>query len=57
MLRCLGEGLGPLLIAERLVISPKTVGTHIEHIYEKLGVHSRAQALTAAYGLRLLIPS
>ncbi|MGZ8696170.1 MAG: response regulator transcription factor [Gaiellaceae bacterium] len=57
VLRCLGEGLGPLLIAERLVISPKTVGTHIEHIYEKLGVHSRAQALTAAYGLRLLIPS
>jgi two-component system OmpR family response regulator len=54
VLRCLGEGLGPSVIAERLVISPKTVGTHIEHIYEKLGVHSRAQALVAAYGLRLL---
>jgi DNA-binding response OmpR family regulator len=54
VLRCLGEGLGPSVIAERLVISPKTVGTHIEHIYEKLGVHSRAQVLVAAYGLRLL---
>jgi two-component system, OmpR family, response regulator len=54
VLRCLGEGLGPSVIAERLVISPKTVGTHIEHIYEKLGVHSRAQALVAAYGLGLL---
>ena len=54
VLRCLGEGLGPSVIAERLVISPKTVETHIEHIYEKLGVHSRAQALAAAYGLRLL---
>jgi DNA-binding response OmpR family regulator len=54
VLRCLGEGLSPSVIAQRLVISPKTVETHIEHIYEKLGVHSRAQALAAAYGLRLL---
>ncbi len=57
VLRCLGEGLGPSVIAERLVISPKTVGTHIEHIYEKLGVHSRAQALVAASGLGLLTMS
>jgi ATP/maltotriose-dependent transcriptional regulator MalT len=32
-----------------LVISPKTVGTHIEHILSKLGVPSRAQAVAAAY--------
>jgi DNA-binding CsgD family transcriptional regulator len=31
------------------VISPKTVGTHIERILGKLGVHSRAQAVAAAY--------
>ena len=28
-------------IAERLVISPKTVEHHIEHIFAKLGVSSR----------------
>jgi DNA-binding response OmpR family regulator len=56
VLRCLSEGLGSSAIGERLVISPKTVGTHIEHIYEKLGVHSRAQALAAAYGHGLLTP-
>jgi HD-GYP domain-containing protein (c-di-GMP phosphodiesterase class II) len=31
-------------VAARLVISPKTAGTHIEHIYAKLGISSRAEA-------------
>jgi DNA-binding CsgD family transcriptional regulator len=31
-------------VAARLVISPKTAGTHIEHIYAKLDVSSRAEA-------------
>lgn len=31
-------------IADQLEISYRTVSTHIEHIYEKLHVHSRAQA-------------
>ena len=31
-------------IAERLVISPKTVGTHAEHIYAKIRAPSRAAA-------------
>jgi len=31
------------------VISPKTVATHIQHLLSKLGVHSRAQAVSAAY--------
>ena len=31
-------------IADRLVISPKTVGNHIEHIYTKIGCSSRAEA-------------
>ena len=30
-------------IADRLVISPKTVGNHIEHIYVKTGCSSRAE--------------
>jgi HD-GYP domain-containing protein (c-di-GMP phosphodiesterase class II) len=31
-------------IANRLVISPKTAGNHIEHIYMKIGCSSRAEA-------------
>jgi DNA-binding NarL/FixJ family response regulator len=49
VLGCLSEGLAPSGIAERLGISPKTVGTHIEHIFQKLSVRSRAQAVAAAY--------
>ena len=54
VLRLLADGLTQADIAERLVISPKTVATHIQHVLEKLGVHSRAQAVAAAhrYGLR-----
>ena len=37
-----------------LGISPKTVGTHIEHIFQKLSVRSRAQAVAAAYRERLV---
>ena len=41
---------GPV-IAERLVLSPATVKTHFEHVYEKLGVGDRAAAV--AHGLRV----
>jgi DNA-binding CsgD family transcriptional regulator len=34
-------------VAETLGISITTVGTHIRRIYEKLHVHSRAQAVAA----------
>jgi DNA-binding CsgD family transcriptional regulator len=36
------------------VISPKTVGTHVEWILEKLGAHSRAQAIAVAYRQNVL---
>ena len=42
------EGLNQPEIAERLFISPKTVGKHIEHILAKLGVHNRTQAVALA---------
>jgi DNA-binding CsgD family transcriptional regulator len=32
------------MIAARLVISPKTARNHVEHIYAKTGLSSRAQA-------------
>ena len=37
------EGLSNRQIAERLVISKRTVDAHIEHIYTKLGVSTRVQ--------------
>jgi two-component system nitrate/nitrite response regulator NarL len=49
ILRLLADGRPQREIAEGLVISPKTVGTHIERILGKLGVHSRAQAVAFAY--------
>ena len=57
VLRLLAEGLAQAEIAERLVISPKTVSTHIQHVLEKLGVHSRAQAVAAAHRLGLNGPA
>jgi DNA-binding NarL/FixJ family response regulator len=48
VLALLAHGLTQQQIAERLIISPKTVGTHIEHVLRKLGVHSRAQAVAVA---------
>jgi DNA-binding NarL/FixJ family response regulator len=56
VLRCLADGLDGSSIAQRLVISPRTVGTHLEHIFEKLGVRSRAQAVAAAYRAGLVEP-
>jgi non-specific serine/threonine protein kinase len=42
------KGLDHRAIAHNLVIAPKTVEKHIEHILLKLGVHSRAQAIALA---------
>ena len=56
VLRLLAEGRRQAEIASELVISQKTVGTHIEHILGKLGVHSRTQAVAMAYRDRLIAP-
>jgi HD-GYP domain-containing protein (c-di-GMP phosphodiesterase class II) len=44
VLRLVARGCTNKDVAARLVISPKTAGTHIEHIYAKLGVSTRAEA-------------
>jgi DNA-binding NarL/FixJ family response regulator len=54
VLGLLTRGLGPVEIARELSISPKTVATHVEHIYSKLGVHTRAQAVAKALQLALV---
>ena len=43
VLRLLARGLSNKEIAQRLVISPKTVGNHVEHIYAKIGASTRAR--------------
>jgi DNA-binding NarL/FixJ family response regulator len=48
VLQLLASGLTQPEIARQLVISESTVASHIEHILEKLDVHSRAQAVALA---------
>jgi DNA-binding NarL/FixJ family response regulator len=48
VLGLLVDGLSQPEIAERLFLSPKTVGTHIQRIMGKMGVKSRTQAVAVA---------
>jgi DNA-binding NarL/FixJ family response regulator len=41
-------------VAAQLSLSPKTVGRHVENIYRKAGVRSRAAAAVFAMHHRLL---
>jgi len=43
VVRLVGEGLANNDIAARLFISPRTVQSHLTHVYNKLGVSSRVQ--------------
>jgi len=56
ILTLLAEGRTQSQIAAALVISSKTVATHIQHILAKLGVHTRAQAVAAAFQRGLVEP-
>ena len=44
VLRLVSQGLTDALVAEQLVISLRTVTTHLTSIYNKLGVNSRVAA-------------
>jgi HD-GYP domain-containing protein (c-di-GMP phosphodiesterase class II) len=48
VLRLVAQGLTKRQIGERLFISEKTAGTHVEHVYSKAGVSSRAAAVLFA---------
>jgi DNA-binding NarL/FixJ family response regulator len=54
ILEMLADGCSQRDMAQLLSISPKTVGLHIEHILGKLDVHSRTQAVAAAYRRNLV---
>jgi DNA-binding NarL/FixJ family response regulator len=54
VLQLLADGLRPEDIAERLFITRKTVGTHVENILRKLGVRSQTQAVALAFREELI---
>lgn len=37
-----GEGLSNVEVGKRIFISPRTVGSHLNSIYQKLDIHSRS---------------
>lgn len=54
ILKLVAEGHTNNQIAERLIISPKTVDTHRTHIMDKLNLHSRAELVKYAMRRGLL---
>jgi two-component system nitrate/nitrite response regulator NarL len=48
------DGLSAPEIARRLHLSPTTVKTHLQHLYDKLGVSDRAAAVAEAMRHSLL---
>ena len=54
VLRLISEGFTNQQITEKLFITINTTKTHIRHIYNKLGVDSRTQALSRARELGIL---
>jgi DNA-binding CsgD family transcriptional regulator/PAS domain-containing protein len=54
VLNLAAEGCSGPQMAERLFVSPSTIKTHLEHIYEKLGVSDRASAVATALRIGLV---
>jgi LuxR family maltose regulon positive regulatory protein len=57
VLRYLPTKLSAPEIADELYLSVNTVKTHMRHVYDKLGVHRRHEAVEQARALGLLAPS
>ncbi|MCY1142197.1 response regulator transcription factor [Actinoplanes sp. Pm04-4] len=56
VLALVGAGLSNDDIADRLVVSPHTVKTHVNRTMAKLGAHDRAQLVVIAYETGLVVP-
>ena len=54
ILQLMSRGMSNKRIAQELKISPETVKSHAKHIFVKLSVRTRAEAVAHATGLRLL---
>jgi ATP/maltotriose-dependent transcriptional regulator MalT len=55
ILKLIANGLSNREISSILSISESTVENHIHHIYEKLGISNRAQAVAHAFRLRIVL--
>jgi DNA-binding NarL/FixJ family response regulator len=55
--RLIAQGLSNAEIGERLFISETTVKTHVTHIFSKLGLRDRVQAVVLAYQAGIAEPS
>jgi DNA-binding NarL/FixJ family response regulator len=54
ILKLMAEGLSYASIAQETATRVKTVSSHVENIFRKLGVHSRSEAIALAIKERLL---
>jgi ATP/maltotriose-dependent transcriptional regulator MalT len=54
VLRLLAQGQSNQDIAQTLTVAVSTVKMHIKHIYRKLGVNNRVQAIARAWSLHML---
>jgi len=54
ILNLIAQGLANKEIARNLAIAPETVKSHVKHIFTKLGVEKRAQAVARAQSLGLV---
>jgi DNA-binding CsgD family transcriptional regulator len=54
VLRLVADGQDTVTVALRLGIAPHTVEWHVRHLIEKLGAHSKLQAVVTAARLGLI---
>ena len=55
VLKLIAHGFSNKEISCRLVISESTVQNHVHHIYEKLGISNRVQAVAHALQLNIVL--